>query len=258
MKASAPSNRFRPPPLHLIAAPILVGRRADVFKFAEGTSVAQSAGLGQQGVERDVVSTCPVINLSGSDQRLEQLRLPLRHQHSEHRAPGVPHQNDLVLLQRGRRSVGQFDSVLYQPIDGQSLGRGLAIPAQRSPSAALIPLHNCRFSARFGNRHIPQGFVASPGPPCSTSTTGLAQSSPRMVTHWSMPPILRSSPSSMPRHRDGVVFGVSRAKELERRGQLRNSSSLAAGRCWVRAEPDNARTPNATSASRRLAIVPPQ
>ena len=76
----------------------------------------------------------------------------------------------------------------HQAIDGQSCGRARPVPTERSPGSTLIPLHD-RVGLQPGpETGIPHGLVASPGPPCSTSTTGLARSSPRMVTHCSMPP----------------------------------------------------------------------
>ena len=42
------------------------------------------------------------------------------------------------------------------------------------------------------------GVRLLPGPPCATTITGLARSSPRMLTHCSMPPICTKPLSSMP------------------------------------------------------------
>jgi hypothetical protein len=66
------------------------------LEFAKGATVAQSACLGGQRIESNIVGACWFANLACSDERLEEVRLSFGHQYAEHGAPRVPQQNDFV------------------------------------------------------------------------------------------------------------------------------------------------------------------
>jgi hypothetical protein len=53
----------------------------------------------------------------------------------------------------------------------------------------------CRSQGRRGRVKTALG---QPGPPCSTSSTGLVRSSPRSWIHWSIPPTRTNRCSTMP------------------------------------------------------------
>ena len=55
---------------------------------------------------------------------------------------GVPLQNDLVLPQRRAKCFGQLETVRRQSVESRCLARSAAVPAQRLPYVALIPLRN--------------------------------------------------------------------------------------------------------------------
>ena len=92
--------------------------------------------------ESNVMCTSQIANLPGSDERPQQIRLPRDHPCAEYGAPGVPLQNDLVSPQRRAKCFGQFETVRRQSVESRCLARSAAVPAQRLPCAALIPLRN--------------------------------------------------------------------------------------------------------------------
>ena len=70
------------------------------------------------------------------------------------------------------------------------------------PNVRLAPLwSHCttvKCSSQGANKANVQQLVTSPGPPCSSSSTGFVRSCSRILTHCSMPPIGTQLASSMP------------------------------------------------------------
>src|SRR5215472_15154826 len=101
-------------------------------------------------------------------------------------------------MEMSTEEFGEFEAVLRHAIDAHVHGERAGFPVG-FPHAALIPLDEGE--SRVQSKRVLRGYglVGRPGPRCRSSSTGLVRSWPRIETHWSMPPILTKSVSSMPR-----------------------------------------------------------
>jgi len=95
-------------------------------------------------------------------------------------------QHDLWLAHVFAQVLGEFDSIGHHALDRQRCF-ALRVAAVGLCDAALSHCTTLKLCSQARNTGV-NGTNEFPGPPARISNTGLLRSSPRICTHWSMPP----------------------------------------------------------------------
>jgi hypothetical protein len=84
--------------------------------------------------------TRPIDDLAAADVGRKKLGPPLDHVESDDRAAGQAQQCEPSNAEHRTRNLGGPDAVDHEPFDAQRPGRGIAVLAERSAGAGLVPV----------------------------------------------------------------------------------------------------------------------
>src|SRR5688572_18996332 len=127
-----------------VPRPLALSFRADIWRLAElfelrlqrfvaaADRVFEERSIARRGRLREIR------HLAGADKRAIQLRLAMNRLQSNRASPGVPDQDELVMMETPQQVLAQLDRVRHDLLHSQFCSGDL----DRLSRSALVPLHD--------------------------------------------------------------------------------------------------------------------